>query len=140
MKKKKLHIRFLTIILSIILCLTYILQETRMVEAASGSAQEVVNVAISQIGYGANNLNTKYGSEVGYNYNNWCQYFVCWCMKHAGVPTSVYDWSYRYGYADYDPIRSGSFHYRGDGYTPKPGDTIHFLWDYDRGTYNWSHV
>ena len=120
--------------------MSYVPSEIKEVEAANGSALDVVNVAISQIGYGAYNLNTKYASEVGYNYNNWCQYFVCWCMKHAGVPTSVYDWSYQYGFADYDPIRSGSFHYRGDGYTPKPGDTIHFLWNKDRGKYNWSHI
>ena len=127
MKKGKINVSVFAILLAIILCVSYVPSEIKEVEAANGSALDVVNVAISQIGYGAYNLNTKYASEVGYNYNNWCQYFVCWCMKHAGVPTSVYDWSYQYGFADYDPIRSGSFHYRGDGYTPKPGDTIHFL-------------
>lgn len=46
MKKRKIHIRVFAILLAIVLSLTYVPPKMEKVEAASGSAQEVVNVAI----------------------------------------------------------------------------------------------
>ncbi len=53
---------------------------------------DTVNIAKSQVGYveGSGNLNA-YGQELGNNGQEWCAYFVVWCLKKAGVverPTS----------------------------------------------------
>lgn len=91
----------------------------------------VVNLAKEQVGYNAgNNKYNEYGKYFGRNNVDWCAYFVAWCMKHAGVPGSIYNYSGSIGRADFpNVIRSGKLHYRNTNYEPKPGDTIYFDWD-----------
>ena len=109
------------------------------VQAASGTASELISLAASQVGYhekasnadlddynanrGSNNYN-KYARDVGVaNGQPWCATFVWWCMKNAGVPDSSYpsrttvtrDWF----------NQRGLFRPRGN-YTPKPGDYVVF--------------
>lgn len=50
------------------------------------TAAQVLSVAQSQVGYkeGKNNSN-KYGAAYGMNNCSWCQIFVWWCFKQAGM-------------------------------------------------------
>lgn len=50
------------------------------------TASQILTVAQSQIGYkeGKNNW-TKYGQEYGMNNCSWCQIFIWWCFKQAGM-------------------------------------------------------
>lgn len=51
---------------------------------------KILNVARRELGYkeGANN-NTKYGADYGLNYNPWCQMFIWWCAKQAGIGENI---------------------------------------------------
>lgn len=91
---------------------------------------KVVDLAKKQVGYNAgNNKYNEYGKYFGKNYSDWCGYFVAWCMNHAGVPSSIYNYNGSIGRADFpNVIRSGKLHYRNTNYDPKPGDTIYFDW------------
>ena len=111
----------------------------KQVEAANGTAAEVVNLAASQVGYHekASNANldsftansgsgnyTKYARDLGVaNGQAWCATFVWGLMASAAVPSSAYpsrttvtrDWFNQRGL------------YRARGtYTPKEGDYVIF--------------
>lgn len=89
-------------------------------------AKDIVDVAISQIGYSENgNNNTKYGKWYGMNYAPWCQMFVSWCAYKAGLSTSIIPKtaSTSTGMAWFK--NRGRFKYKGS-YTPKRGDIIYF--------------
>lgn len=99
------------------------------------AAENIVAIAASQIGYveGSNN-DTKYGIAYGMNHQPWCHMFVWWCARQAGIyddviPTTAYC---PYGVSWYSA--RGAFHYRGDGYTPRPGDLIYFDWNYNNSS------
>ena len=99
-------------------------------DADAALRNAVVNLAKTQVGYNAgNNKDNNYGKYFGANNLDWCGYFVAWCMKHAGVPGSIYNYNGSIGRADFpNVIRSGKLHYRNTNYEPKPGDTIYFDW------------
>lgn len=69
------------------------------VKLTGNYANDIVNVARSQIGYleskdftgtGAYDDNhTEYNNFYGASDVSWCAYFVCWCAGRAGVPTSA---------------------------------------------------
>lgn len=50
------------------------------------TASKVVSIAAGQVGYkeGRNNSN-KYGAAYGMNNVSWCQIFIWWCFKQAGM-------------------------------------------------------
>lgn len=50
------------------------------------TASKVVSIAAGQVGYkeGRNNSN-KYGAAYGMNNCSWCQIFIWWCFKQAGM-------------------------------------------------------
>lgn len=57
---------------------------------AANTADDVIAVAAEEIGYKqSSNGYTKYGDYTGYPYSAWCQSFVAWVSKQAGVPSSV---------------------------------------------------
>lgn len=59
-------------------------------KSTSSSSKDIVDVAISQIGYKeSGNNRTKYGEYTGTNGLAWCHAFVSWCANQAGVSTSV---------------------------------------------------
>ncbi len=119
---------------------------------------DLVNVALSQVGYhegnnpsqisgtntsGSGNY-TEYGYWFGYyvigksdgHFHSWCAMFISWCARQAGIPISVIS-NAAYAYAD-SSLKSGGysdFHVdRKDkgSYTPQKGDLIFFG--------NWEHV
>ena len=120
--------------------------------------RDIVNVAISQIGYhegnspadlGGGNQNGYldvtefgywFGTEVkgqqGGFYSPWCAIFTSWCARMALVPVSVIS------NAAYSRIGANPYHFHmvyhpRDEYLPKSGDLI--FYDY-HGDGSWSHV
>ena len=125
-------------------------------ELTSDGATDVIAVALSQLGYhegsneaqkdglnqsGSRNF-TEYnvlygrldngeGNGVSYGYA-WCASFVNWCLRQAhvdkeltgGMYVSCHAWR---SWFIYSGERYGaSYHDRGDGYTPVPGDLIFY--------------
>lgn len=80
---------------------------------------DIIGVALTQVGYteGANN-DTKYGTWAGHPNTAWCGWFVSWCARQAGIPTSVLRTN---GLAN--PSNFGlTSYYTSTEYTPRPGD------------------
>lgn len=113
--------------------------------------KDIVAVAKTQIGYhegsmegttsGSNNY-TKYNVDlykISYNYA-WCQSFVTWCAKQAGVSDNVIQRTAE-TIDEIDFFKSqGVWHdgpYYGASYTPQCGDIIYF---YSAGNSNHHHV
>ena len=118
-------------------------------------ARDVVNVALSQVGYCENaNSGTAYGawwtSEIGgsynYTYSGWCAMFACWCANKAGVgmgigydsqsakPDSLFSWLRQSGWSDttYSTApQTGDFIFFGYGST---ADHVAVVVEYDSAT------
>lgn len=90
------------------------------------SAKDIVDVAISQIGYKeSGNNNTKYGQYTGTNGLAWCHAFVSWCANQAGISTSIVPKTASTTTGMNWFKSRGLFKYKGS-YTPKRGDIIYF--------------
>ena len=120
---------------------------------------DLVNVVRSQLGYhegdsfsdlggsssGSSNY-TEYGywygtqvagSSGGYYYA-WCAYFISWCARQAGIPTSIIsNASYACAGSDNGDFKNLTYYSRGS-YTPQAGDLIFFDWTSVDG--QWDHV
>ena len=121
---------------------------------------DLVNVARSQVGYhegdstsqlhgessGSSNYTEYgywYGTQVqgnsGGSYYAWCAYFISWCARQAGIPTSIIsNASYACAGSDNGDFKNLDFYSRGS-YTPKVGDLVFFDW-LDGDQYVWDHV
>lgn len=117
-------------------------QALKKVELTGDSRVDIVNIALSQVGYRESNSRhqlsgevkgsgncTEYGRWYGFQ-AAWCGIFVSWCAATAGVDTDVVP---RYGAADamtnYFRHRDQAYSRRevaAGKYTPEPGDIISF--------------
>ncbi len=117
-------------------------QALKEVELTGNSRVDIVNIALSQVGYRESNSRhelsgevkggsnfTEYGSWYGF-YAAWCGMFVAWCANTAGVDTDVVP---QYGLADamtnFFRSRKQAYSRRevaAGKYTPEPGDIISF--------------
>ena len=82
--------------------------------------QQIINIAAREIG--RNSTGTKYtGTNVA-----WCNAFVSWVFRQAGVPSS----NMPQGWCTRDTMpkfkKAGRFHMKGDGYVPQMGDVVYF--------------
>lgn len=120
--------------------------------------KDLVNVALSQVGYhegnnhsqitGTNSSGNKNYTEYGYwfgyyamgkndgHFYAWCAMFISWCARQARIPTSVIS-NAAYARADGSSKKGGYSYFHMDyknrgSYTPQPGDLIFFG--------NWDHV
>lgn len=103
-------------------------------------AQDIVNVALSQIGYheGSGSGDLSGGSSSGGNYTeygrwfgqqgSWCAIFVSWCANQADVPTSVVK---KNAIAGGSSCNFGEKKYSFSERTPKPGDIVYVQNDSD---------
>ena len=121
---------------------------------------DLVNVARSQLGYhegdkfsdlgGGNSTGSSNYTEYGYWYGTqvagssggyyyaWCAYFISWCARQAGIPTSIIsNASSACAGSDDGDFHNLTYHSRGS-YTPQVGDLIFFDWDSEPGP--WDHV
>lgn len=106
------------------------------------SAKEMVDVALSQVGYlekasnydldsftgnaGSNNY-TKYARDIwpSLQAQPWCDIFVSWCAEQTGDQEAVGKYAYCPSHVNYFK-NQGQWHPRSSGYTPGPGDIIFF--------------
>lgn len=89
-------------------------------------AKDIVDVAISEIGYReTGNNSTKYGKWYGMNGAAWCHMFVSWCADQAGVSPSVVPKTASTTTGMEWFKKKGLFKHKGK-YTPKRGDIVYF--------------
>lgn len=79
--------------------------------------QDIIGVALTQVGYREENGITKYGQWYGHPTVEWCAVFVAWCANQAGIPTSVIK---KQGWAN--PGSFGWKAYPASQRLPQPGD------------------
>lgn len=110
------------------------------VKLTGNQAQDIVNVARSQIGYheGSSNSDLSGSSSSSGNYTEygkwfgqqsaWCAIFVSWCAAQAGIPTSVIK---KNAVAGGTTCNYGEKKVSFSARTPKPGDIIYVQNDSD---------
>ena len=79
--------------------------------------QDIIGVALTQVGYRESGGVTKYGEWYGHPTVEWCAVFVAWCANQAGIPTSVIK---KQGWAN--PGAFGWTAYPASKRLPQPGD------------------
>lgn len=118
------------------------------VELTGDQRRDILNVAISQLGYHEGNSKDDFngynwsGSNnyVEYNYGNrntysnngtysyaWCASFVTWCARQAQIPTSTIINSVSCDKFVQSFSSVSRYHTRDSGYEPTPGDLIFYL-------------
>ncbi len=110
------------------------------VELTGNQAQNIVKVALSQVGYhegsGSSDLSgsssssgnyTEYGKWFGQQ-GSWCAIFVSWCASQAGVPSSVIQ---KNAIAGGTSCNFGEKKYSFGLRTPQPGDIVYVQNDSD---------
>ena len=120
---------------------------------------DIVNVALSQVGYhegnevadltGGNGYGHGNVTEYGYWYgmcvlNNgtgffheWCAMFTAWCARQARVPVTVVN-NAAYAHMGMNPYYFNVVFYNRGTYTPKTGDLI--IYDWANNGRQWDHV
>ncbi|MBQ8783517.1 MAG: CHAP domain-containing protein [Clostridia bacterium] len=110
------------------------------VKLTGNQAQDIANIALSQVGYhegsGSSDLSgsssssgnyTEYGKWFGQQ-GNWCAIFVSWCANQAGIPTSVLK---KNAVASGNSCQYGEKKYNFGSRTPKVGDILYIQNDSD---------
>ncbi len=110
------------------------------VKLTGNQATDIVNVALSQVGYhegsSASNLSgnstsqanyTEYGRWFGQQ-GNWCAMFISWCAGQAGIPTSIIK---KNACASGSVCQYGEKKYKFGSRSPKAGDIIYIQNDSD---------
>lgn len=119
--------RTLALLMAVALCLLMVIPNAVSVSAedypnthvnTGNQRHDIVQVALTQVGYqeGANNY-TKYGVYHNNSNAQWCGYFVSWCARQAGIPTSILP---RAGLAN--PSAWGLTTFTSSQRIPQPGD------------------
>ena len=118
-------------------------QALNAVERTGDYRKDIVAIAASQIGYhggdseneldgskAGTNKYTEYGRFMGSNGTAWCSEFASWCIRQAGVSTSVIHSSRGANIVTFAaPYYSWSETiYAGGSYTPQAGDIILYAW------------
>ena len=110
------------------------------VKLTGNQAQDIVNVALSQVGYhegssgsdlGGSSSSTanytEYGRWFGQQ-SNWCAIFISWCANQAGIPTSVVK---KNAVASGSSCQFGEKKYSFGSRAPQVGDIIYVQNDSD---------
>ena len=109
------------------------------------SRADIIGVAETQIGYTEMTSKdgvliidpetpyyTKYGESYGNPYGHWCAYFVLWCAKQAGLPTSVICQSAACGSCrNFINWFRSNHGWQDSSYDPQSGDIVFFDWEQD---------
>lgn len=104
-------------------------------ELTGNQAQDVANIAISQLGYKRDSTGTVYGAwwntvtDWGYDYTNeaWCGMFACWCAYQAGAGLGVaYDKNSAYTPAFFNFLKANGTYDNTFTTDPQVGDFIFF--------------
>ncbi len=138
LKLKKVKFLVISFVLAVILSVSVI----PFSNAAYTERDKVIDIALSEVGYTQKNGYNKFGAEFGNGYGAWCNYFVVWCAKQAGISpekincTSSYDGNcYSYMSA---MKAEGRFFVNDGSYTPKKGDLV--FYNNSRSTSGSNHI
>lgn len=96
--------------------------------------EDVVSIAVSQLGYEESTRNyvvengdiygySRYGAWYGDEYGDWCAMFVAFCLDYSGVEDIPYDSACQ----DWiEELTEAGLYVLEEGYIPQPGDLIFF--------------
>lgn len=110
------------------------------VKLTGNQAKDIVNVALSQVGYheGSSGSDLSGNSSSSANYteygrwfgqqSNWCAIFISWCANQAGIPTSVVK---KNAVASGNSCQFGEKKYSFGSRNPQPGDILYVQNDSD---------
>jgi len=91
---------------------------------------KIMDFALSEVGYTQQNGYNKFSAEFGNGYTAWCNYFVVWCAKQAGVSPEAITGTSSYNgncYIYMSALRNqGRFFVNDGSYTPKKGDLVFY--------------
>ena len=124
-------------------------------ELTGNYRDDVIAIARSQIGYhegdseadyGGGNTDgegdvSEYGRFLGSSGNAWCSEFASWCIRMAGVPTSLVNSSKGANANTFTADTTAAYHpwsetvWGGGSYTPGKGDVILWVWKGSSVTY-----
>ena len=124
-------------------------QALNRVKLTGNYRDDIINIALSQVGYHEGNSEadyaggnkdgsgdyTEYGKCLESVGSAWCSEFACWCIRNAGVPTSIIANSRSANVANYTAYASADFYtwdttsYVNGKYTPQKGDLVLWSWD-----------
>ncbi len=125
-KLKKFKIAVISFILTIVICAGII----PFAGAAYTERDKIIDIALGEVGYTQKNGYNKYSAEFGNGYTAWCNYFVVWCAKRAGVSAEAITGTGSYGgncYIYMSALRNqGRFFVNDGSYTPKKGDLVFY--------------
>ena len=103
---------------------------------------KIIDIALNEEGYLQENGYNKYSAEFGNGYTGWCNYFVVWCAKQAGVsPEAITGTSSYSGNCTIymSALRNQGRFFENDGsYTPQKGDLV--FYNSSRSTSASTHV
>lgn len=98
--------------------------------AAYTERDKIIDIALNEDGYLQKNGYNKYSAEFGNGYTDWCNYFVVWCAKKAGIsPEKITGTSSYEGncYIYMSALRNQGRFFENDGsYTPQKGDLVFY--------------
>ncbi len=103
---------------------------------------KIIDIALNEVGYLQENGYNKYSAEFGNGYTGWCNYFVVWCAKKAGISPEAITGTSSYNgdcYIYMSALKSQGRFFENDGsYTPKKGDLV--FYNSSRSTSGSTHV
>lgn len=134
----------------------------QQVELTGNYRDDVINVALSQVGYhegdseadyagdntdGSDNY-TEYGRHLDSVGNAWCSEFASWCVRMAGVPKQILASSRGANAFTFTDDTTSTYYtwdqtsFGGGAYEPQTGDILLWAWDLDehKATESLSHT
>ena len=112
-------------------------------ELSGDWAEDLIQVAESQLGYTESELNfsdedpwnphgyTRYGAWYGIPYGDWCAMFISFCMYYAEIPADIFPYNCHCSEWVRELSERGMYRNWDEGYEPKRGDLIFFDFDQD---------
>lgn len=124
-KSKKVRIFLASFILAVTVCMAAV-----PLSGAYTQRDKIIDVALNEVGYTQQNGYNKYSAEFGTGYTAWCNYFVVWCAKQAGVSAEAVTGNGSYGgncTLYMQGLKNNGRFFENDGsYTPQKGDLVFY--------------
>ncbi len=124
-KSKKVRIFVASLLLAVTVCLAAV-----PLSGAYTQRDRIIDVALNEVGYTQQNGYNKYSEEFGNGYTAWCNYFVVWCAKQAGVSAEAVTGNGSYGgncTLYMQGLKNKGRFFENDGsYTPQKGDLVFY--------------
>ncbi len=137
-KLKKAKIAVVSFVLALVMCVVIF----PFAGATYTERDKIIDIALSEVGYTQKNGYNKFSAEFGNGYTAWCNYFVVWCAKRAGVSAEAITGTPGYDgncYLYMSALRNqGRFFVNDGSYTPQKGDLV--FYNSSRSTSGSTHI